>query len=628
MAQSDTPDTPPPLEAYGALPLMSDAVLSPDGEKLAVLATKQGNHVVLLFNKDMSFIRSMSVGTIKVRYIKWVGNDRIMLVAGHTQELDGFTTDKAEFSIALIAPIFGNGQVQRVFADEAKLVSSIFGSYGTRQIDGEWNLFFGALELQNQNGRWVFDHGRPHLYRYEVGSRTSKRVASAGRSGTNRDWLIDAQGEVAATFEISRNDGDWTIENADGERLAKGRQEAGRVGLVGLGYDGTSVIYAEYDDEGKMNLFEVSLEGGGAQPFLPGVDVDRVHFDPATGNLTGYVDESGEPFFEDAEMQNAVSSLKNSFDDLHYRVLDWAPDFSMAVVQASGSANSGTYYLVDLETNQVRDIGTERPAIAPDKVGSVTTFEYVAADGLELDGILTLPPGIEAKNLPVIMLPHGGPSSHDKEEFDWWAQAFASRGYAVFQPNFRGSTNRDDAFRRAGYGQWGRAMQTDISDGLSALAEAGIVDPQRACIVGASYGGYAALAGVTLQQGIYKCAVAVAPVSDIGDLYSQEYRGSGRRRVTRTGLLDQLGPKDGWKAVSPLRSAEMADAPIMLIHGEDDTVVPFSHSEKMADKLKDHRKPYELVTLEGEDHWLSLSSTRQQMLEASLAFVQEHNPAN
>ncbi|MDY7098913.1 MAG: prolyl oligopeptidase family serine peptidase, partial [Pseudomonadota bacterium] len=150
----------------------------------------------------------------------------------------------------------------------------------------------------------------------------------------------------------------------------------------------------------------------------------------------------------------------------------------------------------------------------------------------------------------------------------------------------------------------------------------------RACIVGASYGGYAALAGVTLQQGLYKCAVAVAPVSDIRDMYQQDYRASGRDKTTRFALRRQLGQPDSWDAVSPLLSAAKADAPILLIHGRDDTVVPYSHSTKMADKLKDAGKPYQFVTLDEEDHWLSLSETRQTMLKASVEFVQKHNPAD
>jgi dipeptidyl aminopeptidase/acylaminoacyl peptidase len=273
-------------------------------------------------------------------------------------------------------------------------------------------------------------------------------------------------------------------------------------------------------------------------------------------------------------------------------------------------------------------VGNERPLILPREVGAISRFEYHASDGLALDGVLTLPPGREAKSLPVIVLPHGGPAAHDGTRFDWWAQAFASRGYAVFQPNFRGSTNRDDAFRRAGLGQWGRKMQSDVSDGLVELARQGIVDPARACIMGGSYGGYAALAGVTLQHGLYRCAVAIAPVSDLRELYTTRTRNSGYAEVAWRSLRESLGNPSTFDEVSPRRRAAQADAPIMLIHGKDDTIVPFTHSEEMASALKSAGKPYELVVLRQEDHWLSHAATRKQMLEAAMAFVQKNNPAD
>jgi dipeptidyl aminopeptidase/acylaminoacyl peptidase len=196
----------------------------------------------------------------------------------------------------------------------------------------------------------------------------------------------------------------------------------------------------------------------------------------------------------------------------------------------------------------------------------------------------------------------------------------------VFQPNFRGSTNRDDAFRQAGHGEWGGKMQTDVSDGLAALAKQGIVDPARACIMGGSYGGYAALAGVTVQQGIYRCAVAVAPVADLEVLKNTELRESGRNAMTRRSLRDEFGDRSDLSPVSPRQLAGRADAPILLIHGRDDTVVPFEHSTKMAAALKEAGKPYEMIELREEDHWLSRSATRKQMLEAAMAFVLKHNP--
>jgi dipeptidyl aminopeptidase/acylaminoacyl peptidase len=243
-----------------------------------------------------------------------------------------------------------------------------------------------------------------------------------------------------------------------------------------------------------------------------------------------------------------------------------------------------------------------------------------------MDGILTLPFDREAKNLPVIMLPHGGPWAHDTEGFDWWAQAFASRGYAVFQPNFRGSTNRDAAFKKAGHGEWGRKMQTDISDGLAHLTAQGIVDPKRSCIVGASYGGYAALAGVTLQQGLYRCAVSVAGVADLSMMISADIRESGNDTILKRNLVQEVGSGRDLKDVSPRRFAAQADAPVLLIHGKDDVVVPYKQSVVMADALKDAGKAHEFVTLEGEDHWLSLGATRLKMLQETVRFVEQHNP--
>ena len=224
------------------------------------------------------------------------------------------------------------------------------------------------------------------------------------------------------------------------------------------------------------------------------------------------------------------------------------------------------------------------------------------------------------------LLPHGGPHSHDTESFDWWAQALASRSYAVFQPNFRGSTNRDEEFTQAGYGEWGGKMQSDISDALAHLAEQGIVDPSRACIVGASYGGYAALAGVTLQQGLYRCAVSVAGVSDVALMSRIERRESGGSKTAARSLEQQLGPRSRYRDISPRQHARRADAPILLIHGRDDVVVAYDQSLKMADALKDAGKPYEFLELQGEDHWLSTAETRLAMLKAAVAFVEKHNP--
>jgi dipeptidyl aminopeptidase/acylaminoacyl peptidase len=266
--------------------------------------------------------------------------------------------------------------------------------------------------------------------------------------------------------------------------------------------------------------------------------------------------------------------------------------------------------------------------VKPEQVGPFKMIDYKAADGTKLQGVLTLPPGREPKKLPLVVLPHGGPQARDYPSFDFWAQAYASRGYAVWQPNFRGSAGYGVGLVNAGHGEFGRKMQTDISDGVAELARQGIVDPHRACIVGASYGGYAALAGVTLQQGLYRCAVAVAGVTDLKDFLTER-----RTRLGADGMrywMQYLGAKntgdDLLEALSPTRLAARADAPVLLIHGKDDTIVPIRQSQLMKRALEKANKPVEMITLDGEDHYLSREATRIDMLRAAVAFVQKHNP--
>ncbi|MBV8972867.1 MAG: S9 family peptidase [Sphingomonadaceae bacterium] len=245
--------------------------------------------------------------------------------------------------------------------------------------------------------------------------------------------------------------------------------------------------------------------------------------------------------------------------------------------------------------------------------------------------ILTLPPGRAAKGLPLVVLPHGGPGASDDPGFNWLAQAIASRGYAVLQPQFRGSTGFVEPFHAAGYGEWGRKMQTDLSDGVAHLAKDGTIDPKRVCIVGGSYGGYAALAGVTLQHGIYRCAVSLAGPSDLKAMLSYETDvTSGSDNPTLRFWKRFMGARTRTDpmldTISPIRFAVTVDVPVMLIHGKDDTVVTYDQSRAMAAALTKAGHPPEFVTLPGEDHWLSRGQTRTAMLAATIAFLAKHLP--
>jgi dipeptidyl aminopeptidase/acylaminoacyl peptidase len=215
-----------------------------------------------------------------------------------------------------------------------------------------------------------------------------------------------------------------------------------------------------------------------------------------------------------------------------------------------------------------------------------------------------------------VILPHGGPEAHDDSGFDWLAQFLASRGYAVLQPQFRGSDGFGSAHADAGRHQWGLRMQDDVTDGVRALTEKGIADPKRICIVGGSYGGYVALAGAAFTPELYACAASIAGVSDLPAMIGYTVKMEGEESNLLAYWRDHIGsPLDPQViAKSPARSAATIRAPILLLHGTEDTVVPLAQSKMMARALDAANRQYSLVELPGDDHYLSTSATRVLML--------------
>lgn len=248
-------------------------------------------------------------------------------------------------------------------------------------------------------------------------------------------------------------------------------------------------------------------------------------------------------------------------------------------------------------------------------------YDYMASDGLRIPGYLTVPEGASMSNMPLVVLPHGGPAARDDQSFDYWSFFYAARGYLVYQPNFRGSSGYGSAFLKAGEGQWGGRMQDDVTEGVRKLISEGRVDPKRICIVGASYGGYAALMGATDASGVYACAVSVAGIANISSLIDP---GDPESVAYWESKIGNRYDRNALRAISPLFRADQARAPILLIHGKDDTVVKVSQSRLMAQALRAAGKRVELVELDGEDHWLSGADTRAHMLARSIGFIDRY----
>jgi dipeptidyl aminopeptidase/acylaminoacyl peptidase len=614
-----------PLELYGRLPNLEDVALSPDGSRIVFVRTTADRRTITGVSlADKKPLFQLNVGETKLRGIEWGDNDHLLIFTSATRlppELLGVLTEFVGLQVYDLRT--RSTTILPVELPHVHMMNVVSGRLMIAHTGGHTVLFIPGI--------YITDRTLPGLFRFDLQTYDEKLV----REGTDatRQWLVNEAGEIVAEQDYFEHAQRWTL-NAlrDGHmgEVAAGTAPVEYPQMLGFGPSGDQILMSALE-EGEPVWRLLSLKDGTFGPPLAErrtltTPIEDPHSHRMIGGVIG--GESPRYMFFDTDRQSQWESVARAFQGERVHLVSFSDDFRKVVLEVEGRAHGFLYVLVDLNTHQAGAIGEVYEGLG--KPLEVRPVEYAAADGLRISGYLTLPDGRPATKLPLIVMPHGGPAAHDTGDFDWWAQALAAQGYAVLQPNFRGS-NVTARLLAAGFGEWGRKMQTDLSDGVRYLATQGIVDPARVCLVGASYGGYAALAGATMQPDTYRCAVSVAGISDLSQWlkWVNDKQGLGRRSAER--YLDRFmgvaNPGDpGLTTLSPISHLDALKAPVLLIHGRDDTVVPFDQSEAMYAAMKRANKPVELVTLQREDHWLSRSDTRLQMLQATVGFLRAHNP--
>jgi dipeptidyl aminopeptidase/acylaminoacyl peptidase len=403
------------------------------------------------------------------------------------------------------------------------------------------------------------------------------------------------------------------------------------ISLIGLSEQGKIVFWKRSKSE-FGELISIDLTTGTTAVFLRAeeLELETVYTDPWSDVIFGISLGGLEPIDQliSADLQHAQATLEATFPGIIISIESFTRDRRKIVARIETPSTPPEYFLLNLDGLRADRLGEAYPGLKDIPMGRLQATTFKARDGAAIPVYVILPPGNQdIKNAPTVIFPHGGPESRDEPRFDYWAQFMATRGYVVIQPQFRGSTGFGQAHADAGRRQWGKRMQDDVSDAVSWAVEKGISDPKRVCIVGASYGGYAALAGATLTPDLYRCVVSVAGVSDLPKMIVQEKSDAGASKSSSVNYwVGHIGAddRDAMERASPRRLADQVRAPILLIHGRDDTVVRYEQSTMMANALKAAGKPYKLVELRGEDHWLSRTETRQKMLTELEAFLKEH----
>jgi dipeptidyl aminopeptidase/acylaminoacyl peptidase len=606
-----------PVEVFAALPMIEDPKLSPDGTKVAGKIAVNGKQMLLvqpLFGGAKP--AALAEGKIDINWWNWVNDDWLVVGAG-----DDITLYGDDF---YATSIFG------VSADMKKVKPVDPARTGIDADDVIWYAQDGSPRVLLSKETGIRDESEwyPSVFDVDVSTGHAKQVVYSHEDVW--DWHADGAGNVR--YGVIWRDGKrrGILYRGTGDdnfkKVMFGKREEDSVPEPLLFKPDGSAIASD-DGDGRDALYEMELPTFKLGRKIFGdarYDVETLVYNDARTEMIGakIVDKRLRYEWFDPDLKEIQSELDQTLGAGNSRIVDWSRDRKKLLVMVGQPSQAGALYYWNTDDAKMDRIAWNNNILKDRKLSPVSTIEYKARDGTSIEAVLTLPRGRDPKALPLIVMPHGGPSARDDEEYDWWVQFMAEQGYAVIQPNYRGSTGYGTAFHDLGKGQWGLKMQDDLLDAVTYLAGQGIADTKRVCIVGASYGGYAAMRGAQRDGSHYRCAVAYAGISDLGAMLKYDRNLLGKDAV------------DYWKSqvtdfpsVSPRFHAAEFGAPILLGHGVEDKRVPVKQSRMLVSELQKAGKPYEYLEQKLGDHHFSRSEDRLEFLKRLKAFLNRYNPA-
>jgi dipeptidyl aminopeptidase/acylaminoacyl peptidase len=617
-----------PPETFGSMPAESDPVLSPDGRWLAWLDRKEAKPRVIMFNVlSRKVQRILAVPErVKLRSLIWNDDETLLIILSQTSESKVSDAVSGEYFRTIAQDVSGG--------DGRMLPMNPMAEYGPNKHDAML-AYLVATRIATPH-TVIMGTAYPCRCLWEVDTRSGNATVSRHGNEFTTAWVVDRNGRA-----VAREDWDWhhhayRLLALGAEESAKPREilrkdDSEHPRLAGLLADGSAVVVLATNGRAHQAAWALPLDGSAPKVIAedPDADITSVYTDAHSGAISGvYVSGSVTTVrWLDSSAQRRQEALQRAFPGRDVAIYGWTLDGTKTLARVEAPSSAPVYYLIDFTAHRADIAAEEYPSLANATLGDVKEISYKARDGTDIPAYLTTPPAKPATPLPLVVLPHGGPQARDYLAFDWLAQFLASRGYAVLQPQFRGSTGFGDAFREAGYRQWGGLMQDDITDGVRAMIDRGLADGHRICIVGASYGGYAALAGAAFTPDLYACAVSISGVTDLPALMRESVPiYGGALSTTLSDWKAHIGtPNDSSLASkSPINSVKSIKIPVLIVYGTGDGVVPNEQSERMARALKSAGKSVTVTVLQGEDHWLSRTETRVQVLKELDAFLSQH----
>ncbi len=622
-----------PIESYANQAEISMLRISPSGKNLALRYTKDRRDLILI--KDITTGKNLggaNIDNINPQDIYFIDEKRLILRVSEYKKLPGFR-GKHNVSTAFVLDVGEPSQIRQLLTPGKGVYLGQTNLGGIVGLSLDKKYAFMPAYVKNFS-RSTNSDPVMSLMKVDLNEDKKPKKVTKGRvDGT--DYFVNENGEVLARERYSNtknlhriqahNNGQYTdIFSEETPIMTKN--------FVGLTPDKKSLVVLARNKNGEDAYYTLSLADGNLSKALfvkQDFDIERVLVD--IQRVVYGVQYSGfKPSyaFFDKKLEKKVRSIQKAFPDDSVSIIDYTSSWKQLLILVEGINSSGDYYLYN--GKNLNYLASSHNAIPPEHVNPIQITSYTAQDGLTIPSLLTTPKSKanKLKNLPAIMLPHGGPESYDRFGFNWLAQYFANRGFAVIQPQFRGSKGFGLQHILAGRSEWGQKMQTDLSDGVKHFAKQGIIDSKRVCIVGASYGGYAALAGATFTPDVYKCAISINGVSDLEEMIDDEKYDYGSNHWVVSYWQDVIDKKklgdDFLDSISPIKHIDKIKIPILLIHGEIDKIVRLSQSEDMYDEIEDADKKVEFIELEGEGHNLLKNESRLKTLKAIERFVNKN----
>lgn len=624
---------------FGAREGVEDASLSPNGRKVAYLAPLQGQASALFVgpldgSAEPKAILVATGDPDRLSGCKWAADTRLVCEIYGVIKVEG--TELAYFTRQLA--VDDDGKNVKVLINRGGTGSQLSHDlYGGGVID--WlpeengNVLMMREFVPESTTGSLLGAKKRGVGVVRVNTRTlATSLVEAPKDGAS-EFITDGRGNVRISgLRLSAGTGYET-----GKTLYRYRTKYSRDWKTLSTVDDTrtafdphavdpelDVAYGIKKLNGRLAAYSFSLDGSAKETLLfahPQVDVDGFVRVGRRGRVIGvsYATDRRQARYFDTQLEKLAISLGKAIPNLPLiRVVDASLDESKLLIWAGSDINPGRYFLFDRAAKSLAELMPVRPHLDQVALAPVKAVSYRAADGVVVPAYLTLPPGKQdLKDLPALVMPHGGPGARDEWGFDWLSQFYANRGYAVLQPNFRGSAGYGDAwFQKNGFQNWKVAIG-DVNDGGRWLVSQG-VNPAKMAIIGWSYGGYAALQSAVADPGLFKAVVAIAPVTDL-DMLKEERRG-----WTDFALVNQfVGSGRHVEEGSPARNAARIKVPVMLFHGAFDWNVGIGQSRRMASSLKDAGAGVELITYDKLDHYLQDADARKDMLLKSEGFLRQ-----